>query len=141
MLLILIPLIAVYLKLEIGLNPVSRTTKWCVHIPISVYLGWISVATIVNVACALYFQGWNGWGLSTEAWTAIMLLVAAIISAIVIFQRQDLSYPGVTVWAFIAIAVKNSDIFFLRNLALALAFLLILAMLLKIRYSSIRYSR
>lgn len=135
MLFILLPLIAAYLKIEIGVNSVSRIQKWCIHIPISIYLGWISVATIVNVACALYSQGWNGWGISAQIWTAILLLVAAVIAAVVIVQRQDIGYPGVTVWALIAIAVKNWDSFLLRTLALALAFILTLIMLFKLKNS------
>lgn len=57
---ILLPLIFAYVQLDIGKHPVSRIKKWCVHFPISIYLGWISVAKIVNVACALYAQNWDG---------------------------------------------------------------------------------
>lgn len=100
MLFILLPLIGMYLLLGIGTNPVPRIKKWCVHYPISIYLGWISVATIVNVACALYFQAWNGWDLSAEVWTIIMSIVAAAIAAVVAVQRRDIAYTGVIVWGF-----------------------------------------
>ncbi|MEC4812074.1 MAG: tryptophan-rich sensory protein [Scytonema sp. PMC 1069.18] len=123
---ILLPLIGIYLRLDIGRRVVSRAKKWCVHIPISIYLGWISVATIVNVACALYSVGWSGWGLSAEAWTVIMLLVAAGIATAIAIRHQDIAYTGVIVWAFVAIAVKHWNIPTLGITALVLAIALTL---------------
>ncbi len=54
MLALLLLLIASYLKLNVGRTRVSNTEKWTVDIPFSVYLGWISVATIANVTDWLY---------------------------------------------------------------------------------------
>jgi hypothetical protein len=59
-------LIAIYLRLEIGVKSVSTVEKWMVNIPFSVYLGWITVATIANITDLLYYIGWNGWGLAPE---------------------------------------------------------------------------
>ncbi|RCJ24693.1 hypothetical protein A6770_03270 [Nostoc minutum NIES-26] len=125
MLLILVPLIGIYLRLGIGYKQVPRSKKWSVHFPISIYLGWISVATIVNIACALYFQRWNGWGISAQIWTVIMLLAASSIAAIIGIQRQDIAYMGVTVWALVAIAIKHWNNSLLRNVALVLVIVLI----------------
>ncbi|MEH1805285.1 tryptophan-rich sensory protein [Nostoc sp.] len=126
MLLILLPLIAVYVELEIGKSRVPRLKKWCIHFPISIYLGWISVATIVNVACALDFHRWNGWGISAVIWTLIMALIATAVAAVMVIQRRDIAYTGVTVWALVAIAVKHSDNSMLRNTVLILAIVLVL---------------
>ncbi|MDB9373012.1 tryptophan-rich sensory protein [Nodularia sphaerocarpa] len=131
MLFILLPLIAAYLRLEIGKKRVSQSKKWCVHFPMSIYLGWISVATIVNVASWLYFQGWNGWGISAQLWTAMMLLVAFCIAAVIVSQRRDFAYTGVTVWALVAIALKQWNNSLLRNLALILALALVLMITIK----------
>ncbi|MEA5624167.1 tryptophan-rich sensory protein [Nostoc sp. UHCC 0251] len=125
MLLILLPLIAVYVQLEIGNKHVPRLKKWCIHFPISIYLGWISVATIVNVACALDFHGWNGWGISAVIWTLIMLFIATAVAAVIVIQRRDMAYTGVILWALVAIAFKHSDNSMLRNAALVLAVVLI----------------
>jgi len=131
MLLILLPLIAAYLRLGIGKQRMSQMKKWCVHFPISIYLGWISVATIVNVASWLYSQGWNGWGISAQLWTAMMLVVAFVIAAVIVIQRRDFAYTGVTVWALVAIALKQWNNSLLRNLALILAIALVLIMTMK----------
>lgn len=108
MLAILLPLIGAYLQLGIG-KRVSREQKWLVHVPFSIYLGWISVATIVNVASALYISGWNGWGISAAGWTVIMLIVGGIIAAIVATQRTDIAFTLVFIWAYVAIAIRQLD--------------------------------
>jgi hypothetical protein len=126
MLLILLSLIGIYVKLGIGQKYVPRSKKWCVHFPISIYLSWISVATIVNVASALDFQRWNGWGISAQIWTVIMLLAAFLIAVVIVIQRQDIAYTGVIVWGLVAIAIKHWNNPLLRNVALILAIVLIL---------------
>ncbi|MEJ6483233.1 tryptophan-rich sensory protein [Nostoc punctiforme UO1] len=131
MLLILLPLIGVYVQLEIGKSRVPRLKKWCIHFPISIYLGWISVATIVNVACALYFHGWNGWGISAITWTLIMVLIATAVSVLIVIQRRDIAYTGVILWALVAIALKHSDNSILRNTVFALAIVLVLTATIK----------
>jgi uncharacterized membrane protein YqjE len=128
---ILIPLIVIYLRLDIGKKRVSQIKKWCVHFPISIYLGWISVATIVNIASALYFYGGDGWGISPEIWTAMMLFVAFALAAVFVFQRRDFAYTGVTVWALVAIAIQQWNNSLLRNLALILAIALVVIITMK----------
>ncbi len=125
MLAILLPLIRIYRRLGIGNRWISWREKWFVHIPLSIYLAWISVATIVNVAVTLYNLGWKGWGISPEAWTAIALLAGAVITATVIIQRADIAYTFVTVWAFVAIAVRQADKPLIVVTAVGLAFVLV----------------
>jgi MFS family permease len=123
---ILLPLVGIYLTLNIGRERrVSRQRRWLAHHPFSLYLGWISVATIVNVASALYASGWRGWGLSDVVWTAIMIGVAAVVAAIVILRRGDVVFPLVFVWAFMAIAIRHSTILTLWWTALLASLVLI----------------
>jgi len=109
MLIILLALIGAYLQLNIGREQASRQRRWLAHIPFSIYLGWISVATIVNIASALYISGWDGWGISAVGWTVVMLVVGAAIGAIVAIQRADIAFTLVFVWAYVAIAVRQLD--------------------------------
>jgi len=106
MLVILLSLIGAYLQLGVGIK-VLRDRQWLAHIPLSIYLGWISVATVVNVASALYISNWDGWGISSTNWTAIMLVVATAIASIVTIQRSDIAFTCVFIWAFIAIAIRH----------------------------------
>lgn len=102
-------LIAIYLRLGVGRAQVPPTTRWLVHLPFSVYLGWITVATIANVTTLLDFLNWNGWGIGPQAWAVIMLAAATGITAAVIFTRLDAAYALVIIWALAGIAVKHAE--------------------------------
>ena len=129
MFLILIPLIWLYLSLEISLESISQKQRWLVNFPVSIYLAWISVATIVNVALGLYTLEWNGWGMSHQLWTIIMMIVAMIIAVIIRLKRRDIVYCGVLVWALIAIAIRHLEQFSITATAGSLAVFLILVII------------
>ena len=103
---ILLPLIAAYLYIPVR---ISRWQNWLIRVPISIYLSWISLATILNGAIALTAMNWNGWGIGAPAWTVVMLLIAALITHLVSIPRLDFAYAGVFIWGLIAIAVRNSQ--------------------------------
>lgn len=108
MLVLLGSLIAIYLRLGIGRQRPAASERWTVHFPFSLYLGWITVATVANVTSLLYYLNWGGWGIAPEAWAVIMLLVAAVVALAVSFTRGDIAYIAVIVWAFAGIAVKHA---------------------------------
>jgi hypothetical protein len=129
---ILLSLAAIYLRLEIGRKSVSRSDKWLIDVPLGIYFGWISVATIVNVALVLYNLNWNGWGISGEWWTLILLLVGASVAATICIERSDIAYVGVFIWAFVAIGIRHLDklIIAAGGVILAIALLLLLIIVL-----------
>ncbi|WP_150272141.1 tryptophan-rich sensory protein [Paenibacillus tepidiphilus] len=108
MILLLISLIVIYRKTRAIPNPTTGE-KWLLQLPFSIYLGWISVATIVNVSIVLTKNDWGGFGLSGTTWAVIMLIVGAILAVIVSFPHRDCIYPLVFVWAFIAIALEQHE--------------------------------
>ncbi len=105
---LLASLIAIYVRLGIGKSSAPRVEKLCVHLPFSVYLGWITVASIANVAAALVSVGWDGFGLSGETWTTVAIIIALIVTVAVIIARRDVAYSLVIVWALAGIAAKQS---------------------------------
>ena len=119
MLCILLPLIGAYLNLPFKTR-ISRSQRWLIRTPISIYLAWISVATIVNGAIVLSAWEWNGWGISPAFWTIIMLLIAGLITHFVTLPRLDFAYAAVFVWAVIAIAIKNADTILIAGTAIGL---------------------
>ena len=84
--------------------------SWPTQVPFSLYLGWISVATIANVSVVLYSLNWNGFGLSDLVWTQIMMLVAAVLGLVMLQRFKDYLFAGVIVWALIGITVKNPSL-------------------------------
>ena len=105
---LLATLITIYLRLNIGKTKVPLKEKLLVHLPFSVYLGWITIATIANVASALVSVNWAGFGLSPETWAIIALVIALVITLAVIAMRRDVAYSLVVIWALAGIAVKQN---------------------------------
>lgn len=107
---LLVSLIMIYLILDIGRAEVPAGEKWAVHVPFSIYLGWITVATIANTTQLLFYLGWNGWGISPEIWAVIVLATGVVISAMMSFTRADIAYSLVLIWAYVGIALKFPNV-------------------------------
>ena len=117
MLALLVLLILIYLRLDIGRAQVSSAMNWFVHVPFSIYLGWITVATVANITAWLFSIEWSGWGVSPEMWTVIMLAIATLVGGAMSFTRGDIAYAAVLIWAFIGIALKHPDTAVVANAA------------------------
>jgi len=109
MLILLLLLIAIYLRLQIGKIQVAPLERWCVNIPFSIYLGWITVATIANVTSLLDYIQWDGWGISPLTWTLIMLIAGVGIASAMSFTRGDIAYMLVIIWAYVGIGIKHAN--------------------------------
>jgi hypothetical protein len=106
---LLLLLIAIYVILGTGRTRVTAAETWLLRVPFSIYLGWITVATIANATSLLDYLNWNGWGIGPEAWAVIMLIAGALIASAVSVTRGDIAYILVIIWAFAGIAIKHSD--------------------------------
>jgi hypothetical protein len=104
MLIILGSLLFVYRNLE----EAEGLIKWMVKLPFSIYLGWISVATIANFSQWLYYFDWNGWGIAPSSWAVIMLVVAGILGLLMSWLKNDTVYGLVLIWAFVGITVSQA---------------------------------
>ena len=109
MLALLATLIWTYLRLGIGKTAVSLKEMALVHLPFSVYLGWISIATIANVSVALTAAGWDGWGIPDATWAVVIIYVALVLTLAMLATRKDLAFSLVVVWALVGILSKQSD--------------------------------
>ena len=110
MLVLLATLIVTYLRLEIGRSAVSAAERWAVRLPFSIYLGWITVATVANVTSLLDFLQWDGFGIAPEIWMAIVLAAVLVIAALMNFTRRDVAYAAVILWALAGISVKHAAV-------------------------------
>ena len=106
MLVLLASLIAVYLRLGTGRSQVSAAETWTVRVPFSIYLGWISVATVANASDVLDFLAWNQFNLSDGIWMIALLAVVVLLAGLMNYQRRDIAYTAVLLWALAGIGVK-----------------------------------
>lgn len=98
----------IYLFREVDSMSLSSTgQKLFVLVPISVYLGWISVATIANVTTWLVNMDWAGFGISSASWTIVVVLVGGILGVLMLRLRKSLAYAAVILWAYLGIVLKR----------------------------------
>ncbi len=139
MLTLLISLIVIYLRLGVGRQTVPPGERWLVHLPFSIYVGWVTVATIANITAFLDTVNWNGFGIAPEIWTIIMLVVATVVGGLMAYTRREVAYLLVLIWAFVGIGVEQADTALVANAAYVaaaiVAFFVILVIIRKIRQS------
>ncbi|MBM4236672.1 MAG: tryptophan-rich sensory protein [Firmicutes bacterium] len=109
MLLILATLITIYLR--IGAVTAEKTIydRIIVKYTFSLYLGWITAATIVNFNAMLYNIGWLGIGTGGVIFTILMIIIASLVALAVFYLRQDYIFAAVFVWALIGIGVRHAS--------------------------------
>ncbi len=106
MLVILAALIITYLRLGSGRSTVPAAETWAVRLPFSIYLGWITVATVANITSVLDYLKWDGFGIAPEIWMGIILAAVLAITVLMNFTRRDIAYTLVILWALAGISVK-----------------------------------
>ena len=86
----------------------SPVETWLARIPFSIYFGWLTVATIVNVAVYLKATDFDLLDLSESMWAIAVLIVGLAIGAIVFNRFRSVAYILVFAWAYVAISVEQS---------------------------------
>lgn len=142
MLVLLGSLVVTYLRLRprpgthlAGRTAAGRDERLWARGTFSVYLGWITVATVANVSIALYHGGARDAFLllPAQAWGALTLLVATAIGARMLTRYRDFAYAAVLVWAFAGIVVMQSASVFVAATAVIGALLLVYLAVLALR--------
>lgn len=99
MLVLLGALITIYQRVEAS----TGSERWFVKLPFSIYLGWITVATIANASILLTYLGWDGMPGGPQLWTCAMLLAAVGIGNWLLFNKGDFAFALVITWALFGI--------------------------------------
>ncbi len=110
MIAILFTLIMIYIRLGIGKTEVEKGEKVWIHTPFSIYLGWITVATIANATALLVVSGVPNFGSIPEILTIIVIAVAVLITFAMLVLRKDWVYSVVIIWATLGIFLKQNTL-------------------------------
>ena len=78
--------------------PNTPQYKAVLKIPFGLYLGWISIATIANIAAYLTKINWNGFGLDARFWQMLMVLVGSLIACWAVAKLNNVAYGIVVIW-------------------------------------------
>ena len=98
-------------------------------VPFGMYLGWISIAMISNVAAYLTKIEWNGFGLDPRFWQMTMVLFGTLIACWSVVKLNNVAYGIIVLWALGGILmVRLADAIpsFSMNLLVTLCALLVL---------------
>jgi hypothetical protein len=99
-----------YQLAEVGHRTLPWRDRLFLQHPWSIYLAWISVATIVNVSITLHEYGWNGLGLPQPLWTIVMMGIATLLAVTILQRRHDWLYAVVVAWALLALVLRYGGI-------------------------------
>jgi len=90
--------------------PTAALERWSVDHTFSVYFGWVTVATLVNLSVVLEAYDARPFGLGAPAWAIVMLAAAFLIASLVTRRYADRWYLGVFVWAAVGIVLAPGQV-------------------------------
>ena len=103
-----VPVVAPDLDATLPESPASTAETWLARVPFSIYFGWLTVATILNVAVYLKATEFSLLGLSEQTWAIAILIVGLVVGAWLFNRYRSVAYILVFAWAYVAIAVERT---------------------------------
>jgi hypothetical protein len=132
-----ITLAMIYKRLNSNNKRKSLKEKLFVNLPFSVYLGWISIATIANIAALIVSLGFAGSGFNAVVATILAALLVLGVTLFLIFRKHEIGYALVAIWALSGIALnsgQNSAVMIAGAVVCLAIAVALCAMLLKRKY-------
>lgn len=105
-----VSLLLVMDRLRIGREMVRKRETWLARVPFSIYFGWLTVATILNIAVFLKATEFNLSMIPEYGWAVIVLIIAFGVGAFLFNRYRSAAYILVFAWAYAAIAVGNPSV-------------------------------
>ncbi len=102
----LIPALGLHQTLEIGRTPVKGVEKW-LRIPISVYVGWLTAASVLGATNLLITAGWKEKPKRAAWWASGLLALTGGLGYSVSRRLNDPVYTTPFIVAFSGIAAKQ----------------------------------
>lgn len=126
MLVLLATLALIYRALLPQIERASIKEHLLVHLPFSLYTGWVTLATLANVSAVQTGNGWDDVGLSAIDWTLLKIAIAGAIGATMVLRYRDAIFVLVVAWAAYGIADMQSATPAVSGAATTLALLALL---------------
>lgn len=84
------------------------SSRWFDRLPFSIYFGWGTVATIVNIVTWVKETGIEEvLGFDEYQWTLALLIIGTAIAVLVSLVHKDWLYPLVFAWAYTGIIIET----------------------------------
>jgi benzodiazapine receptor len=127
MLAFLVSLIQIFMIMQKQALTIRPLYQFLIKTPFSIYLGWISVATIANITALLVHFNWNGFGINPIYWTVLMIVIAIGLGLYFILKYAIIAYPLVIAWALWGIKAAQGPKSALINQLTVIGILLLLS--------------
>ena len=108
MFVILACLIFIYLRLRSSFAS-TWSGRLCVDAPFSLYFGWITTATLANLAAWFYAIGTWPFGLPMDDWALLTVVTATAIYTAMGVKTRDVIYTLVFGWASLGIVLQTLE--------------------------------
>jgi hypothetical protein len=126
MLALLVSLLVININFNIALQKVSWPEKLFIHFPFSLYLGWITVATVANIAALCVYTGWSGTGI---IWSIFLILICTVAAVLLVIRRNNIVVGLVAIWALCGIILKRQEVMPITIACIAAIIVIIIAAL------------
>lgn len=131
-LLFLFSLIQIFIQTQQLAINIKKDHSILIKTPFSIYIGWVSVATIANITALLVHLKWNGFGLDPIYWSVLMIVIAIVFGLFFITKYKTIAYPLVIAWALWGIkAAQGAQVEIINQITL-IGFLVLIAVTLKL---------
>ncbi|NQZ76872.1 MAG: tryptophan-rich sensory protein [Ekhidna sp.] len=101
-------LIAIYRHVKTG-KIQGIKDRFFIKTPFSLYLGWITVATLANISVEQAVIGMDNWMMTKTVWVFVELALAGAVGAVMIIRYRDPIFGGVVAWAAYGITENQID--------------------------------
>lgn len=105
-----VSLLLVMDNLRIGRETVRKRETWLARVPFSLYFGWLTVATILNVAVFLKATSFDLTTLPENGWAVAVLVIAFLVGVFLFNRYRSAAYMLVFAWAYAAIAIEQKGV-------------------------------
>jgi uncharacterized membrane protein YqjE len=126
MLTILVTLILIYRPLIRAIAQAPWSEHIALHLPFSLYIGWITLATIANASVLQTAYGWDDAAIGAVHWTLLKLALAGAIGAIMILRLRDAPFALVIAWGAYGISAMQIATPAVAGAALTLCMLMLI---------------
>ena len=82
---------------------IQEGRRWLLPLCFGMYTGWLFIATVVNIAAALVKLEWNGFGIGSDIWAVIILIVSVFLIILVLLTIRNAAFPLPVAWAYFGI--------------------------------------
>lgn len=107
---IMLTLLATLIVTAIRLHqqaPTGWGERLCLDMPMRIYMGWITVATVVNVTVVLFDNGLVVPDDQAVMWAVVLVAVAVGLALAQRWFRGDTAFGMVIAWAVYGVAIKQ----------------------------------